>query len=151
MGTYVASREEIMARLTPAVNFLADPQGGCWEWTRPVNSWGYGQTTANGKRKAIHRLVYELFFGELPEFNGDGDSIVIDHICRNKICVNPMHLQAITHTENAVLGRLRNTHCPHGHAFEGENLRITPQGWRKCRTCERSDNQRSRDRRKAEN
>lgn len=143
MGTYVANDEEVIARLAPAVNYLADPEVGCWLWTRPANSWGYGQTTVRGKAKAIHRVFYELLIGPIPE------GMVLDHICRQRLCVNPMHLQPITHGENVALGRLRKTECPHGHPLEGDNLRITKAGHRACVTCSRDQGRERYHRRKA--
>lgn len=143
MGTYVANDLEIVARLAPKVNFLN--LSGCWEWEGVVNTWGYGEASVRGAKRPAHRLVYELLVGPIPE----GDCVV-DHMCRNRLCVNPSHLQVVTRGENVALGRLRNTHCPSGHPLEGDNVFLTRNGYRKCRECNRAHCQRQRDRRKAQ-
>ena len=93
----------------------------------------------NGKRLPAHRASYELFKGSIP------NDLVIDHLCRNTLCVNPCHLEAVTSVENVMRGfgvgaiAARKTHCTYGHPLAGENvwLRKRPNGrtWRKCRKC----------------
>lgn len=67
---------------------------GCWVWTGSTNSRGYGQITINKKSKKAHRVMYELIRGTIP------DGMELDHLCRVKSCVNPEHLEAVTHSEN---------------------------------------------------
>jgi len=116
---------------------------GCWQWQgRPTNA-GYGQmgVLVDGKQRTFsaHRVSYEVFVGEIP--NG----LVIDHLCRNRLCVNPDHLEAVTQQENVMrspiaIGAInaRKTHCPQGHPYDDENtyvLRLPNTTSRYCRTC----------------
>lgn len=93
-----------------------------------------------------HRLSYELHKGEIPE------GLEIDHLCRNRWCVNPDHLEAVTRRENIMrgdgpkkLGELnsKKTHCKHGHPFDKENTRYRPTGGRSCRICNRERQRKS--------
>ena len=111
---------------------------GCWEWTGGWAGKRYGRLSFRGDDEYSHRLAYRAFVGRIS------DGLEIDHLCRVPLCVNPAHLEAVTHAENCRRGdqragnsNLRKTHCPLGHPYDSENTRRKPNGWRVCRTCER--------------
>lgn len=114
-------------------NIRPDVRTGCWHWSGRVGPRGYG--IFGNKNSSAHRLAYEMRCGPVP------DGLVIDHLCRNPLCVNPEHLQAVTQKENTLRGvgptaiNAHKTHCVRGHALIGHNLVIRPGGWRKCRAC----------------
>ena len=106
----------------------------CWLWTGWKNRAGYGCFDTGGRKNKCrwmaHRFSYTLQFGEIP--NGRE----IDHLCRNRDCVNPAHLEVVTHTENILRGgNSIKTHCIHGHKFTNENTYIDKKGERHCRAC----------------
>lgn len=122
----------------------------CWRWTGHVDKDGYGRV--DGGMRAS-RYAWEVFNGPIPTTT---PRLVVDHLCRNPWCVNPKHLELITDRENVLRGALtpvphpqgEREACIHGHPFSGDNLRIAPNGWRKCRTCERKRAAASRTRRR---
>jgi len=103
-------------------------RGGCWLWTAALNACGYGTLHWNGPFLA-HRASYIMFRDEIP------DDLTLDHICRNRACVNPWHLEPVPHSENIIRGeRATATHCKRGHPYSGYNL-VWWKGTRNCRTC----------------
>lgn len=108
---------------------------GCWNWTGHINQDGYGRITRNNKVMPAYRYVYEIFKGPIPE------GMTIDHLCENKACVCPDHLQPRTNRENILLGNnpaainARKTHCDHGHEYTPENTILRKDGHRRCREC----------------
>lgn len=120
--------------------------GPCWEWTGCVNSRGYGCVGVNGKSKLSHRVAYELLVGPIAP------GLQIDHLCRNKACCNPVHLEPVTGKVNCERSeRATKTHCVNGHPLFGRNLLVkaTRGGHviRNCRTCQYDAQRRSQDRR----
>lgn len=109
----------------------------CWEWQGYRLSSGYGQIRIAGTKWLAHRLAYVVNVGPIPE------GLTIDHLCRNRACVNPVHLEVVTRGENVLRGEgvtainAVKTECDHGHSFDAENTYIDRRGWRSCRACRR--------------
>lgn len=114
--------------------------GSCWEWTANLNNKGYGQFLFQKKQWKAHRFSYELFYGDLD------DTLTIDHLCRNRKCQNPKHLEQVPMTENVLRGNgptavnKRKTHCPQGHEYSVENTTILKNGGRRCKICQKAYN-----------
>lgn len=110
---------------------------GCREWHGAKNPKGYGNMRPDKLTvaKSVHRLAYTEFKGEIP------DGLEVDHLCSNRACINPDHLELVTHKENINRGRHNQnhgkTHCIHGHEFSDNNTSISKNGMRSCRTCGR--------------
>lgn len=105
----------------------------CWGWTGQPGGSGYHSLRFGGKRLYAHRVSHELFKGPIPE------GFDIDHLCRNPECVNPDHLEAVTHRENCRRG-LRgdlHTHCPKGHPKVPANRYYRKDGSSQCAPCAR--------------
>lgn len=120
-----------------------DKTGECWEWTAYRLKCGYGRFGVGGSAKnggrivMAHRWAYENLVGPIP--NG----LQLDHLCRNRGCVNPEHLEPVTVRENLRRGEgwsgrnARKTHCPKGHEYDEANTHRDSLGRRKCRRCDR--------------
>lgn len=98
--------------------YIVNPMTGCWDWNGAVQSQGYG----NYQSKLAHRVSYEIHAGKIPQ------GLTLDHLCRNRLCVNPKHLEPVTQYENNMRGESvvahnkRKTHCINGHELTGENI-----------------------------
>jgi HNH endonuclease len=130
-----------MRRTTPLLDRLIariDAEGPCWEWTGAISSsTGYG-AIGRGRRGegsvTTHQAMWEQLIGPVP------DGLELDHLCRNRSCCNPDHLQPVTRIVNVARGARRPgyrdhiTRCSRGHAYDGRGGRQ-----RRCSTCHRED------------
>lgn len=115
---------------------------GCWIWSRGKSRKGYGELTrrSNGKNKKMqaHRLSYEAFIGVVPA------DMTIDHLCLNKLCVNPFHLEIVTREENTRRAwDVRNgstDRCGNGHLWKDNLVYYGNSKYRSCRTCTNTRN-----------
>lgn len=115
--------------------------GNCWEWTACVLKNGYGQFTIDQKLYYAHRVSYAIFIGDIP------NNLHLDHLCRNRKCVNPDHLEPVTNEENIRRGltglqrgfqQKSKTHCLKGHPYSGNNLYLRKdRDGRECKKCKR--------------
>lgn len=113
----------------------------CWLWTRTRDTFGYGQIKVAGKPRRAHVIAYEQWIGPVP------DGLELDHLCRVRHCVNPLHLEPVTHAENtrrAVYPPRRGTHCKYGHPLD-----VQGKTQQRCSICSREHGRASRARRKA--
>jgi hypothetical protein len=127
----------------------------CWPWSAAIQPNGYGQMNTGGGRKVYaHRMAYELAVRPIP------DGLVIDHLCRNRACCNPAHLDAVTQRVNVERGegwktrgkwqdaganvRRAQTHCKNGHEFTEVNTIRKASGGRDCRQCQNAYQRRLR-------
>ncbi len=127
---------------SPIERFLKKIQvldNGCWKWIAQLDQDGYGvfwKTAEKAYRS--HRFIYEYYHGHICS------DLTIDHLCRNRWCENPPHLELVTNKENVRRGDNFNrdkTHCLQGHPYSGFNLIIRKNGKRECRICKSESDQ----------
>lgn len=122
----------------------------CWYWAGSMFQSGYGALWDGQKLRRAHRAIYEALVAEIPE------DLVLDHLCMNKVCINPNHLEPVTQTENMkrfdyskrYSPLAERTHCNYGHPF-GNNTRTAIRrgkriNYRLCVTCDKLSSQRRR-------
>jgi hypothetical protein len=115
---------------------------GCWIWQSVISVNGYAHIGTDGSTRSAHRVSYEAFVGPIPE------GMVIDHLCRNRACVNPEHLKPVDQRSNVMrspiaLGAINaaKTHCAQGHPYDAGNTYVYARPGttiRVCRTCSRA-------------
>ena len=125
---------------------MSDAEGPCIIWAGPLDRAGYGRMSFG---RLAHRVTYEASKGPIPA------GLELDHLCVVPACVNPDHLEPVTHAENMARAKRRGAfplppECKNGHEFTTENTYLRPaSGGRTCRTCNRDAARRYKDRRSA--
>ncbi len=120
-----------------------DDVTGCWVWDAPLNDKGYGSIQANRKVTTVHLAFWRETVGPVP------DGLELDHLCRNRACFNPAHLEPVTGRVNVLRGinpaavNARKTHCSNGHPFDEANTRRRANR-RVCIACQAATNARRR-------
>ena len=112
-----------------------DKTPACWNWIGATTGLGYGNLRWKGRNAKAHRVAYELLVGPIPQ------GLTIDHLCRNRACVNPAHMESVTMRDNTLRGQTvtaanaKKTHCPNNHPYDLLNTWIAKDGSRHCRAC----------------
>jgi HNH endonuclease len=116
---------------------VIDPSNECWIWVRHRTRGGYAELRNDGRTMLAHRFAYHYFREPVPP------GLTLDHLCRNRHCVNPWHLEAVTLGENTKRSPIaltavnsRKMFCKRGHEFTEENTYHSLKG-RECRMCKR--------------
>jgi hypothetical protein len=116
----------------------------CWPWLAG-KAKGYGTFSIGGRSHPAHTISYQQIIGPVPI------GLQLDHLCRNRGCVNPQHLEPVTRKENILRGvsfsavNGAKTHCPNGHPYDSAHTRVDPRlGYRRCRECQAAGKRRRR-------
>lgn len=130
MPTGIYKRQPLEERFWSKVNKTSS----CWLWIASQNGVGYGRFAINRKLKLAHRVAYEMLISKIPK------GLVLDHLCRVRHCVNPDHLEPVTHGVNISRGVFsKRTSCKNGHEYTEENTYYHPStNFRECRKCMRA-------------
>lgn len=111
---------------------------GCWNWHGYIDKAGYCRVRHDGRTIGAYRRAYTALIAEIAK------GLVCDHLCRNRWCCNPAHIEPVTNLENIMRGECylsskkrsaRTTHCPKGHEYTDKNTRTDPRGYRSCKAC----------------
>lgn len=141
MASRAAIAHPLLERVLERVTRL---ESACWVWQGADSGNGYGRISVDGKTRAVHILVYEIYIGPVPR------GLVLDHDCRNRLCCNPEHLIPRTNLENTLIGEgptavnARKTFCKRGHPFVGDNVIERIRNGRIHRECRACKNRRAR-------
>lgn len=114
-------------------HYMPEPNTGCWLWLDAIHHNGYGRFRVKGREILAHRASYEFYIGQIPQI------LEIDHLCRNRICVNPEHMELVTRRVNVLRGvgisanNAKKAQCPRGHAYD----KFRTRGARIERVCSR--------------
>lgn len=134
-----------MNALPPSFWGHVDKSGDCWEWTGGRAGGGYGRFHIAGVQRQAHRLAYEDAKGAVPA------DLDMDHLCRNRGCVNPDHLEPVTRQINLLRSPITitainaaKTECVNGHVFTDDNTMYLKNGTRRCRVCRRASTRRAK-------
>lgn len=144
-GRWMAHEDRVFAYVDAYVD-------GCWLWMGPMTDNGYGRVMRDRRALMAHRAVWEINNGPIP------DGLVIDHLCRNRRCVNPEHLEPVEQGTNMKRGEaptaiaIRTGYCKRGHARTPENLYRAPgsPNMAHCRECLRIRHREFRARRRVQ-
>ena len=135
-GTSITDPWVLFSKIKKHVSMESD--SGCWIWKGSLTYGGYAHLTWNGTLWVGHRLIYEIFKGPIPP------GLELDHLCRVRRCVNPDHVEPVTHKVNVLRGlgvtaeAAQATHCPSGHSYDETNTLWSKDKRRYCRQCLRA-------------
>jgi hypothetical protein len=132
MGVFVQTNQDSSRGKAYPIGYVIQ-ESACWQWVGTVTGKGYGMIPVGGRLRRAHKHFYEQARGSVPA------GLELDHLCRNRGCVNPDHLEAVTHQENILRSTRLITQCRNGHPYDEANTFFnSTSGARQCRTCSRA-------------